>query len=81
MKQRIETEMLNLLRQRGPDKTICPSEVARSLFAPSEWRAHMAQVREVAFRLVEAGLIDVTQRGRVVDTHRAKGPIRLRLKP
>ena len=29
--ERIEAEILDLIARRGPDKTICPSEVARSL--------------------------------------------------
>ena len=34
-----------------------------------------------ARRLVDAGRIEIIQRGRVVDPSTAKGPIRLRLKP
>ena len=38
----------------------------------------MTPVREAARRLVAQGLLDITQRGRVVDASTAKGPIRLR---
>lgn len=83
----IEAQLLDLLKQRGPDKTICPSEVARAVFERSRpadgrdtgdgWRALMDPVRRVADRLVAAGDVVVTQRGRVVDATTAEGPIRL----
>jgi len=39
----------------------------------------MAATREAAARLVAAGLVEVTQKGEVVDVATAKGPIRVRL--
>ena len=40
----------------------------------------MAETREAAGRLALQGLIEVTQKGAVVDVATAKGPIRLRLR-
>lgn len=70
--------ILELLRQRGPEKTICPSEVL-----PPELKKDkvmMEQVREVARLLVAENKIEITQSGKVVDPSSFKGPIRLKLK-
>jgi hypothetical protein len=75
--ERLEAAILDLLGQRGPDKTICPSEVARRV-APDNWRPLMEPTRAAAKRLATAGEIVVTQRSRVVDVLKAKGPVRLR---
>lgn len=40
----------------------------------------MSDTREAAGRLAQAGEIEVTQKGKVVDVATAKGPIRLRLR-
>lgn len=74
----IRREILAQVRQRGLHKTICPSEVARSL-SPHHWRDLMPQVRDVGISLAEAALIHVTQRGQIVDPKTAKGPIRYRV--
>ena len=65
-----------LLRDRGAAKTICPSEVARALDA-GDWRRTMPAVRAEVARLVDRGELVVMQRGRVVDPHHARGPIRV----
>ena len=72
------TRILDLLRARGPDKTICPSEVLSGEDKQNE--ALMEQVRASARLLAAKHLIEFTQRGKVVDPVAAKGPIRLRLK-
>jgi hypothetical protein len=51
---------LSLVHRRGPDKSICPSEVARSLF-PGDWRRQMQAVRDVAWALVAERKLVVTQ--------------------
>ena len=66
------------LEARAPGATCCPSEVAREL-APDDWRAWMEPVRAAARALSAAGVLEITQRGRVVDGRTARGPIRLRL--
>jgi hypothetical protein len=73
----LEEAILELLDQRAPGKTICPSDAARRV-APEAWRPLMEQTRAAAGRLVASGKIVVTQQGQVVDLSRAKGAIRLR---
>lgn len=68
-----------LLRQRGPDKTICPSDVARSIGGET-WRTRMQTVRAVVSELVRAGVLEVRQKGKRVDERSARGPIRLALR-
>jgi hypothetical protein len=74
----LESTILDLLARRGPGKTICPSEAARSV-DPLHWESLMQQTREAAARLAAQGVIRITQRGKVVDPLQAKGPIRLKM--
>lgn len=76
----IREAILDLVQQRGPEKSVCPSEVARRL-ATDDWRALMDTVRTMAHRLVEEGRILVTQGGRPVDIRTTKGAVRLQLRP
>src|SRR5438128_958261 len=69
--------ILELLDRRAPGKTICPSDAARAL-AGSDFRPLMPAVRAAAADLVDAGEIEVTQRGEAIDVAHARGPIRLR---
>jgi hypothetical protein len=66
-----------LLAARPRGATICPSEAARAVLG-EHGPAAMEQTRRAARRLVAAGRIEITQRGRVVDPSTARGPIRLR---
>lgn len=75
--QHIRDTILALLRQRGPDATACPSEVARAL-APADWRPLMPRVREVAFEMARRGTLEIRQKGHTVDPDATlRGPIRL----
>jgi hypothetical protein len=78
----IRTTILRLLQERGEGKTICPSEVARTLAGDdrSDWEALMEPVRTVAATMAKDGKLLVTQRGHAVDVATAKGPVRLRLR-
>ena len=73
----LENSILEILSQRGPDATICPSEAARHL-ADADWRRLLEPARRAARRLVARGRLEMVQRGRAVDPSTAKGPIRLR---
>ena len=73
----IEATLLRLVGERGPGKSICPSEAARAV-AP-EWHALMGPVRRVAVRLAQAGRIEILRKGRPVDPADVRGVIRLRL--
>ncbi len=73
----IEATILALTTQRGPAKSICPSEVARAL--RPDWQSLLSEVRRVACRLATAGQIDVLRKGHVVEPDGVKGVIRLRM--
>lgn len=76
----LEDAILALLATRAPQRTACPSEVARRIAGPAEadWRPLMAPVRQAAARLAAEGRLEVLQHGRPVDAVRARGPLRLR---
>lgn len=74
---RLQQAILDLLAQRRPGATICPSDAARAV-SPDDWRPLMDAARGAAQRLVDAGEVDVTQGGEVVDLATAKGPVRIR---
>ena len=73
--------ILDLLADRDPGRTICPSEAARVLGGDDGFRPLMPVVRDAAHTLADAGRIEVTRRGRRVDIDTARGPIRLRAAP
>lgn len=73
----LERAVLDLLDRRAPGATICPSEAARAV-DPDGWRELMDDARAAACRLVDAGDVEVTQGGAVVDPATARGPIRIR---
>jgi hypothetical protein len=77
----IRDEILRQVEQRGPEKTICPSEVARKLETQStEWRDLMPLVRHVGCELESEGTIQIFQKGSpVLDPKNARGPIRYRI--
>ncbi|MDN4174643.1 DUF3253 domain-containing protein [Nocardioides sp. SOB77] len=78
MGARLERSILDLLAQRDEGKTICPSDAARAVGTADGWRDLMEPARQAAQRLVEAGEVEVTQRGEVVDLPTARGPVRIR---
>ncbi|MGF0313544.1 DUF3253 domain-containing protein [Rhodococcus sp. IEGM1428] len=75
----LEGKIRTLLDARSRDATICPSDVARAL-SDDGWRELMEPVRRAARRMVDAGEVEITQKGSVVDPSTAKGPIRIRWK-
>lgn len=77
---RLEAKILELCAARGPEKSICPSEVARALEPADEtWRGLMKPVRRAAVTLAENGRIDILKKGKRIDPASVKGVIRLRL--
>lgn len=74
----ISQTILSMATERGTDKTICPSEVARTMF-PANWRKHMNEIREVAIDLQQQGKVTITQKGEPVDVNYIKGPIRIKI--
>ena len=79
----LERAILELLAERGRDKTICPSEAAKAVGGKEtrkDWEGLMEPARAAARRLVTAGRVVIMQGGHVVDGDTAKGPIRLKLR-
>jgi hypothetical protein len=74
----LERRILVLLESRSRTSTICPSDVSRDI-APDDWRPLMEPVRQAAGRLVDRGVVEITQQGSVVNLATVKGPIRIRL--
>ena len=78
-----------LLAARVYPKTICPSEIARSLskeelsvLGAAEWRDTMDDVRGFVWEKRSAGEVEVLQKGEVVGVEtleEIRGPIRVRL--
>lgn len=71
--------ILRLARERGPGKTICPSEAARALRGPDEkaWRLAMKPIRAEAVRLADEGLVEIRRKNKPVDPHDFKGVYRI----
>jgi hypothetical protein len=57
--------ILDLLAERDPGATICPSEAARRV-AGEDWRSAMGVVHEAAAQLAAAGAVRLSQRGGAV---------------
>ena len=72
--------IVSLLDKRDVGKTICPSEASRAVSGAERGieKEYMDRTRGVAQKLVDEGIVEVTQRGQVVDMSRVKGPIRIR---
>lgn len=73
----LETVILELTAERGPDKSICPTDAARA-FAGENWRKALGEVRKTAVRLAQEGRIVITRKGKPVDPLTFKGVYRLR---
>jgi len=73
--------VMRLARERGPEKTFCPSEAARALGGPHPdgWGPLMMPVRKAAILLADEGRIVIYRKGRPVDPHDFKGVYRLGL--
>ena len=78
MSDPIQDAIVRLATERGPGKSICPSEVARSL--DPDWRKLMTAVRRAAITLAGAGRIDILRKGKPTPLDQVRGVIRLRLR-
>ena len=78
----VESALADALRSllAAREGTVCPSEAARAVGGEDEaaWRPLMPAARAAAARLADAGEVEVTQRGEVVDVRTARGPVRVR---
>ena len=85
----LQTRLGKLLAAREPPKTICPSEVPRSLskseldaLNAAQWRDLMPAVRRLLWEMRDRGEVEILQKGAVlppdVGLDEVKGPIRAR---
>ena len=78
MNQRLRAAILDLARERGRDKTICPSDAARAV-GGENWRDLMDDARDIARDLARSGDVEISQKGEVLDPDATwRGPIRIR---
>ncbi|MXQ14127.1 DUF3253 domain-containing protein [Microvirga makkahensis] len=77
----LETALLALLSERGPGKTIGPSDVAQAVGGnqPEGWGPLMQPVRRIAVRLMKEGRVVILRKGRPVDPDDFRGTYRLAL--
>ena len=68
-----------MARERGPSKSICPSDAARAIGGDT-WRDLMDDARETARDLARDGEVVITQGDDVLDPDATwRGPIRIRV--
>lgn len=78
MNHDLRAAILSLARERGPDKTICPSDAARAV-GGQQWRDLMDDARAEARALARRGEVEISQRGEVLDPDAQwRGPVRIR---
>lgn len=75
----LEEEIRARITARGAGKSICPSEVARSLAGddPQRWKQLMPAIRRASVRLARAGELRILRKGKPVDPEDFKGVYRL----
>ena len=78
MSEQLQETILRLTRERGPSKSICPSDAAREI-GGQQWRDLMDDARDTARELARRGDVVVTQGDDVLDPDATwRGPIRIR---
>lgn len=73
----ITATLLRLAAERGPAKSLCPTDVARAVSA-EEWRPLLGAVRKVAADLARQGKIEILRKGKPISPDEMRGVIRLR---
>jgi hypothetical protein len=79
--QTLEATILAMIAERGPERSICPSDAAVAVGgkAGDQWGALMPAVRRIAVRLAEEGKLVILRKGKVADPHDFRGVYRLAL--
>lgn len=75
----IEAILLRLVAERGPGKSVDPTEAARALGGdhPDQWGPLMQPIRKAAVALAEQGRLVILRKGKPVDPRDFKGVYRL----
>lgn len=69
----VREAILLAIKNLDPSKTICPIEIAKSLW--SEWESHLEEVRRVGRILHHEKLIVIIQNGKPIKDLNFKGPV------
>jgi hypothetical protein len=75
----IERVLLDFARVRGHDRSLCPSEVARTLAGGADWRGLMPAVHRIAVGLAATGQVVLMQRGVALPPRPPRGAYRIRI--
>jgi hypothetical protein len=73
----INAALLRIAAERGPAKSLCPTDVARAV-STENWRPLLGAVRKVAADLARQGKIEILRKGKPVSPDEMRGVIRLR---
>ena len=75
----LEASILELARERGVSKSICPSEAAKQVAGAREldWHSLMQPARRAAVKLATEGRLLILRKGKPVDPTDFKGVYRL----
>lgn len=73
----ITDAMLRIAAERGLEKSLCPTDVARAVSAEN-WRPLLGAVRKVAADLARQGKIEILRKGKPINPDDLRGVIRLR---
>lgn len=84
MSETVEDLVLRLAVERGPGKTICPTEAAKAVAAQRDeenWQGRLPGVKAAAVRLAKRGGVAIYRKGKPVDPDDFKGIYRIGLPP
>lgn len=75
----IRETILELLDPERPEKSICPTEVARQIAGKDEkkWRLLMKPIKAEASIMAKEGLLQIKRKGKIADPENFKGTYRL----
>jgi hypothetical protein len=73
----VESAILRLVTEAGPNRSISPTDAARALTDGDDWHVLMPAVRRAAIKLALAGLLVIYRKGKPVDPNDFKGVYRL----
>jgi len=73
----ITAAILRIAAERGPEKSLCPTDVARAV-STENWRPLLSAVRKVAADLARQGKIEILRKGKPINPDDMRGVIRLR---
>lgn len=84
MSETIEDLLFRLAAERGPAKTLDPSEVAKAVAeqrGEEDWHKRLTDVRAAAVRLARRGKLAIYRKGKPADPETFKGVYRIGLPP